>query len=126
MMQWLKHAFAIDKPGPAQPTPDQQTVVDRMCAEVVRRQMAGPAIVFLETLRPLNFVSAQALHFLSPFVSVMVDSNAHKHLAAFLEHRGSIDYLCDRIGELDADRESAGGQTHRERSSTAMEQNDAS
>ena len=124
-MQWLKHAFAIDKPGPAQPTPEQQPVVDRLCEEVVRRHMAGPAIVMLETLRPLNFVGAQALHFLSPFVSALVDSNAHKHLAAFLEHRGSIDYLCDRIEELDAGRESADGQTGGERSATATEQNDA-
>jgi len=118
MIQWLKHAFAVDKPGPAEPTSEQKPVVDRLCAEIVKRHMAAPAIVSLETLRPLNFMSAQALHFLSPFVSVMVDSNAHKHLAAFLEHRGSIDYLCDRIEELDADRESADGQA-------VTEQNDA-
>ena len=107
MMQWLKHAFAIDKPGPVQPTPEQQPVVDRICGEIVRRRMAAPAILFLESLRPLNFIGAQALHFLSPFVTAVVDSNAHGHLADFLEHRGSIDYLCDRIEELDADKPAA-------------------
>lgn len=101
MLQWLKHAFAVEKPGPATPTPEQKLVVDRVCAEIVRRRLTAPTTVTLETMRPLNFMGAQVLHFLSPFISTMVESDAHDHLAAFLEHRGSIDYLCDLIEELE-------------------------
>lgn len=101
-MQWLKHAFAIDPPGPAQPTDEQRAVIEKLCAEVVRRGLAAPALVALEMSRPLNFISSQALHFLAPIVSVFTDADAHKHLAEFLERRGSVDYLCGRIEELEA------------------------
>jgi hypothetical protein len=62
--------------------------------------MTTPAILFLETVRPLNFVSSQVLQFFRPVLSVVADPAACRELAEFLEHRGSIDYLCRRIEEL--------------------------
>ncbi len=105
-MQWLKHAFAVDPPGPAQPTDDQRAAVETVCHEIVRRRLVTPSLVFLEMARPLNFLGAQTLHFLSPFLSVLSERqatpDAHKHLAQFLERRGSIDYICGRIEDLEA------------------------
>jgi hypothetical protein len=98
---WLKHAFAVEKPGPAEPTDEQRETVDRLCTEIVRRQMTTPALMFLEMSRPLNFVGSQALHFFAPFISAVSDAPGHRHLAAFLEKRGSIDYICRRIEELE-------------------------
>ena len=101
-MHWLKHAFAVDPPGPAEPTDEQRGSVDKVCAEIVRRRLTTPTLLFLEMSRPLNCLSAQALHFFAPFVEVLTDSAAHRHFAAFLEQRGSVDYLCRRIEELEA------------------------
>ena len=103
MMKWLKHAFAVDSPGPVHPTPDQQAAVDAVCRQIVKRHMATPALAFLEMSRPLNYVGSQTLHFFAPFLSVLTRGQGHRHFAAFLEHRGSIDYLCGRIEELEAD-----------------------
>jgi len=119
-VQWLKHAFALDPPGPAEPTEQQRAVVEAICSEIVRRRLVTPSLVFLEMARPLNFIGAQTLHFLSPFLSVLTErganADAHKHLAAFLECRGSIDYICGRIEELEA----AGlSQSHRQQPSDA-------
>ena len=119
-MQWLKHAFAVDEPGPADPTPPERAAVETVCREVVRRHLSTPALIFLEMSRPLNFLGAQALHFFSPFVSALSDSAGHKHFAAFLERRGSIDYLRDRIEQLEAQaqrRGTAGPATGARRSS---------
>lgn len=99
-MNWLKHAFAVDKPGPAEPTPEQQPIVETVCAEIVRRHLATPALLFLEMSRPLNNLGAQALHFLTPFLSVLTAADAPAHLADFLEQRGAIDYICRRIEHL--------------------------
>jgi hypothetical protein len=104
----LKHAFAIDPPGPAVPTAEQRSAIDAICREVVRRRMVTPAIVILEMARPLNFVGAQTLHFFSPFLSAVGGlagthvGELHKHLAEFLEHRGSIDYIVAQLEELEA------------------------
>mgnify|MGYP006969563281 CR=1 FL=1 len=105
-MQWLKHAFAVDPPGPAEPSDEQRAAVELICLQIVRRQLTTPALVFLEMARPLNFIGAQTLHFLGPFLSALSEpgahAEAHKHLAQFLERRGSIDYICGRIEELEA------------------------
>ena len=100
-MRWLKHAFAVDPPGPAEPTPEQRAAVGRICEEVARRQMTTPALVFLEMSRPLNYLGAQALHFFQPFVSVFTSTEQYQHFAAFLERRGSIDYLCGELERLE-------------------------
>ncbi len=103
-MEWLKHAFAVEHPGPFEPTEAQRPVVERVCGEVVRRGLTTPAIMALEMSRPLNFVGSQALHFFSPLISALTDAQGHKQFAEFLEHRGSIEYLCRRMEQLDAER----------------------
>lgn len=105
-MQWLKHAFAIDPPGPAEPTPEQAAAVHTICDEIVRRHMVTPALLFLEMARPLNFVGSQVMHFFNPFVGVFVDTGGYDAFASFLEQRGSIDYICRRLeaAEDDASR----------------------
>lgn len=97
---WLKQAFALDA-GPLQLTEDEQAMVDRVCREVIRRRMTVPALMFLESVRPLNFIGAQTLHFFAPFVSVLTDSREHEAFARLLEHRRFIDYLCKRLEALD-------------------------
>ena len=101
-MRWLKHAFAVDPPGPVEPTPEQQAAVDALCRQIVKRHLTTPSLVFLEMSRPLNYVGSQVLHFFAPILSIITRRGGHRHFAAFLEHRGAIDYLCRRIEELEA------------------------
>lgn len=100
-MKWLKHAFAIDPPGPAEPTPEQKVAVDKVCKEVVRRRLTSPAILFLESSRPLSYLGSQVLHFFMPFVTVLTDSRAPEDFAEFLSQRGAIDYMCQKIEDLE-------------------------
>ena len=96
----LKNAFAVDPPGPAEPTRDQKETVDRICREVARRHLTVPALIFSEMSRPLNYVGAQALHMLSPAVWALAQQQGHeryKSFIAFLEQRGSVDYIISRI-----------------------------
>jgi len=99
-----RHAFAVETSDDFQPSGEERQVADRICRELVRRRLATPALMFLEMSRPLNFLGSQLLHFLSPVLSGLTQSHGHRRLAAFLEHRGSVDYLCRRIEELDSAR----------------------
>ena len=101
-VEWLKHAFAVDPPGPAVPNEDQRVLVDKLCAEVVRRRLTAPALLMLEMSRPLNYVSAQLLHFFQPLVAIVTDADGYLQLTKFLEQRGSIDYLCQHLEALEA------------------------
>ena len=106
----MKHAFAIDPPGPAQPDEAQARIIERVCREIVRRRLTTPAMMALEMGRPLNHLSAQVLTFFKPFVSMAGDAAAYDEFTAFLEQRGSIDYLSARLEALEAtSREPASG-----------------
>ena len=52
----LKHAFAVEPPGPAQPTDRQREVVEKLCTGIVGRRLTVPTLAFLEMVRPLNYV----------------------------------------------------------------------
>ncbi len=103
MKRWraiLAHAFAVEKPGPAKPTPAESEVVDRVLREVVRRHMTTPAAIFLESVRPMTYLGSQAMHFFGPFMSVLVEPHAYRAFSDFLEKRGAVDYLVARMEEL--------------------------
>ena len=101
MKDRLRHAFAVEDPADFTPTEKERSAVEHICREVVRRRMTTPALMLLEMSRPLNYLGAQALHFFSPFASVLVDPGAWETFAAFLERRGSVEYLCREIERLE-------------------------
>ena len=101
MVRWLKHAFAVDPSGPAEPTEDEKRVVDRLAGEIVRRGLTAPALLFLESSRPLNFIGSQLLVFFAPFAELIFKPADYRALTGFLEHRGSVEYTCRRIEALD-------------------------
>jgi hypothetical protein len=102
-LDWLKHAFAVDPPGPAKPDEAQARVVDRICKEIVRRRLTTPAMIALEMGRPLNHLSAQVLTFFQPFVTGLGEAAAYGQFTTFLEQRGSLDYIGARIEALEAE-----------------------
>ena len=100
-MNWLRHAFALDPPGPAEPTDAQRSIVERVCRAIVERHLTLVALPLLEMCRPFNALAANSLYFLSPALSVLLTGDDHRRFAEFLERRGSIDHLRQRIEELE-------------------------
>lgn len=103
MKKWLKHAFAVEKPGPAEPNEAEREVVEKVCIQIVKRRLTTPSLIFLEMSRPLNYISSQVMHFFSPFVWAVTDPRGFDVFAGFLEQRGSIEYICRRIEALEAE-----------------------
>ena len=96
-MKWLKHAFAVDAPGAAEPTERQRMIVEKICVELVRRHLTVPARLMLEMWRPLNYVSAQLLHFFQPIAAIIATTDEYEAFTKFLEQRGSIEYMSLRL-----------------------------
>lgn len=83
------------------PDAEEQAVLDRLAREVVRRRLTTPALLLLEVGRPLNFVSAQALHFLQPVLAGFADARTLEVFAHLAERRGAVDALITRIESLE-------------------------
>ena len=101
---WLSHAFAVEKSEDIDPNPHQREIVDRLCREVVRRRMTTPALLALEMSRPLNGLSAATMHTFQPIIAAVMTTASYEQCALFLEHRGSIDYLCKRIEHFEREK----------------------
>ena len=103
MKDWVRNAFAVD--ADAELVVDDRTrdIVERLAREIVRRRMTTPALLALEMGRPLNYIGSQAMVFLQPIVSVLFDTDGYEAFAKFMEQRKSVDYLCDRIEQAEAD-----------------------
>ncbi len=100
-MKWFKHAFAIESPDTVELNERQRKLVDAICAEIVRRRMATPALLLLEMHRPFNYVSAQLMHFFQPILSILTDTGGYEEFVRFLEQRGSVDHVIRRIDALE-------------------------
>lgn len=101
----LRNAFAIERAEVAEPEPKARDAAERILVEVVRRRLTPAALFLLESGRPLNRVSAAAMHFFRPFASLVVDDEALRAFASFLERPGSVEWLCRRLEALERDRE---------------------
>ena len=105
MKESIKHAFALGETNKFQPNERQKIIVDKVCREVVKRHLSMPATILLETLRPLNYIGSQLMHFFQPIISAVLTGDGYIEFSRFLEKRGSVDYLCRRINEIVAEGE---------------------
>lgn len=97
---WFRHAFAVDSPGVAEPSVEEQDVVDDVLRRVARRRLEVPATLFMECFRPMNYLAAQAMHFGAPVGEILFPEQPYRTFAGFLERRGSVDYMTNRLAEL--------------------------
>ena len=83
--------------------PADQVIFDRLARWIVERRLETPALLFLESSRPLAFVGSQAMHFFQPLASALFTTRDYERLARLLEERGNFDILLATI-EREADR----------------------
>jgi hypothetical protein len=92
----LRHAFAL-RPEGEPLTAEEQALLEKVAAVVVNRRMAGPAVLFLESAGPMNFLGSQALHFLSPILDLACDAREIERAACLLERRDAVPRLIELI-----------------------------
>ena len=86
------HAFALS-PIDQTSAPEEIALLEKVAGLITQRGMAMPALLFLESLGPLNFLGSQVLHGLRPFLELVCDATEMERLATLLERRDSIPRL---------------------------------
>ena len=98
----FKHAFTTG----GEKLEDSDTALIRKLADfVVKRDMSVPAVMFLESVRPLNFVGSQSMVFFKPILSRFFSRYEYDRIANILEKRKVVDLLINEI-EKKADAKS--------------------
>ncbi len=103
----LRNAFDLQSPyGPL--TEEDRRLLSKLADAVVRRRMAGPAVLFLASVRPLNSVGSQALVFLRPFLAGLYDMTDYDRMVAILDRREGLEALAQEIEAAEARRTTSG------------------
>lgn len=77
---------------------DDRAMLDEFADGIAGRGMVAPAIFFLESMKPLGFVTSQVMHFFRPMVQVVwTDPVRYDRLARILEQRGTVELLLRRL-----------------------------
>ena len=81
---------------------EEDAVIDKLSKKVVERGMAVPAIMFLESVKPLNYIGAQALVFFEPIIQTVFNFRDYDLFRQALEKRETIEIMLLRIEKYDA------------------------
>ncbi len=87
-------------PGPFELSPERQKeLIDKIAKYIVDYRMETPAILFLESVKPLAFVGGQlATFYLAPFLPLV--GRWGEEAIALLQSRENVERLLQRIEEL--------------------------
>lgn len=89
--------------------PDDDRLLRDVAGAIAVRGLAAPALLWLESMRPLSFVGSQLMHFASPFVRLAAPDSSWPRLATLLEERPNLSRLLDHLQDASAARRSGGG-----------------
>jgi hypothetical protein len=96
--QWLKDAFSMEA-GYEPLTERELLLLDRMASFIVCRRLQMPAILMLESVKPLNYVGSQAMAFFEPVIRALFNAAEYSEVRVILERRQSIETLIRKIEE---------------------------
>ena len=82
----LRHAFAVQPESQPLSIEDVQ-LLERIAETIVKRGMAAPATMFLESMGPMNFLGSQAMHFITPIIDCVFSAKEVEQVARLLERR---------------------------------------
>ncbi len=79
----------------------KKALIDKIATEIVKRGLETPAIMFLETIKPLAWVGAElSIVYVMPFVKAYIQHPIVDEIVALFHDRDAIEQLIRRIEEL--------------------------
>ena len=98
----FKDAFALHPDGDKPKLTEKQSeLLDKLAKKVVDYRMTVPAIMFLETVKPLSYVGSQTLVFFEPMVKAVFNIAEYDDLRIIMEDRRNVEELLVRIEKFD-------------------------
>lgn len=91
----FSHAFSVE--DDYVPSKEDHALLEKIAHFIVKRGLYTPAMMVIESSRPVSFISSQILHFVNPIVASVLSKLEIERLAQIFEHRKSIDLLLDKL-----------------------------
>ena len=81
---------------------DEDRVLEKVATRVVRWKMSVPAIIFLESVKPLNYIGSQTMVFFEPIVQTVFNFKDYDTFRRAMERRENVERLLQKIEAADA------------------------
>lgn len=78
-------------------TEERDALLDKIANMIKKRRLETPAVLFLESHRPLANIGAHAGMAFSPFLVPFLGFDNVRDMTRLLQDRGNVDLLVDRI-----------------------------
>lgn len=101
-MSLFKGHADIPDPDKTSLPAEEDAVLDKLAKKAVERGMSVPAILFLESVKPLNFIASQVMIFFEPIIQTIFNFKDYNNLRSALEKRESLEILLLKIEKYDA------------------------
>jgi hypothetical protein len=92
LRQECLHTFAL-APQQSPFSAEDRALLEKIARLLVQRRMDVPALMFMESVGPLNFLGSQVMHGLRPFLELVCDASELERLAILLERCDSAEHL---------------------------------
>ncbi len=82
---------------------EQSDLLLRLASKIVKGGWTVPAILFLESVKPLNYIGSQTMVFFEPFAqAIFRNIKDYNTFRVMMEKRDNVERLLQKIEELDA------------------------
>ena len=81
---------------------DYADLARRIARKIVERDLTVPAVIFLESIKPVSFLGSQMLVFANPIISLLVQSGDYYRFVRMIEDRENVEKLTVAIEEENA------------------------
>jgi len=71
--------------------PDDRALLEGMAGWIGRRGLTVPAVLFLESVKPLHFVGSQMMFFFEPMVHAFVSGKNYSRFAQLMEDGNALE-----------------------------------
>ena len=96
-MSFFKGSAELPDPE-RQPIPEEENLIlEKLAKKAVEKGMAVPAILFLESVKPLNYIGSQTMVFFEPIIQTVFNFKDYDTLRMSLEKRETIEILLKKI-----------------------------
>ncbi len=100
----FKDAFALHPEGDKPKLTERQAeLLDKLARKVVDYRMTVPAIMFLETVKPLSYIGSQTMVFFEPMVKAVFNVAEYDEIRILMEDRRNVEELLVRIERFDGE-----------------------
>ena len=92
----FEKAFKVSD-GKEELTPEDYALLNKVVDFLVKKRMVLPAIMFLETVHPMNFIASSTMTFFGPIMAPLLKKFEYDKLENLLQKRCTIHVLIEKL-----------------------------